>query len=73
MSITPITIAESEANYLTYHNSFFEVLRGIRATVVMCWTVGQQVDRSILRQGHASQQIHLIRPGCLALLCRIVA
>ena len=26
--------------------------RGIRGTVVVRWTAGQQVERSILRQGH---------------------
>ena len=29
---------------------------GIRSTVVVRWTVGQQVGRSILQQGHDSEQ-----------------
>ena len=37
---------------------------GIRGTMVVHWTAAQQVQRSILHQGHGSYQIHLISPGC---------
>ena len=37
---------------------------GIRGTEVTHWTAGQQVERSILHQGHDSYKIHLISPCC---------
>ena len=38
---------------------------GIRSSVVANWTAGQQVERSILHQGHMTHnKIHLIGPGC---------
>ena len=33
---------------------FLACLRGIRSAVVARWTIGQQVERSILRQGQVS-------------------
>ena len=36
----------------------------IHCTVVTRWTAGQEVERSILHQGHVSYQIHLIGPDC---------
>ena len=38
--------------------------RSIRGAVVARWVAGQQVERSILYQGHVSSQIHLISSGC---------
>ena len=37
-------------------NSNLVLLWGIRGTVVVRWTAGQQVERAILRQGHDSSQ-----------------
>ena len=48
---------------------------GIRGTVVARWNTGQQVERSVLHQGH--NKIYIIRQGIplpsIALQCRIVA
>ena len=38
-------------------------LWGIRGAVVVCWTAGQQVERSILTRGMIHNKIHLISPG----------
>ena len=50
---------------------------GISGTMVARWTADQQVEQAILHQGHDSQQIHLISPGCprpsITLQCRIMA
>ena len=35
-------------------NSLIQILASVGGTVVTCWTDGQQVERSILRQGHDS-------------------
>ena len=66
---------------LSYFYSMWIILSlkqgGVRSTVVVRWTVGQQVERSIMHRGIIHNKMHLISPGCprlsIALECRIVA